>query len=105
MTETLSPEELPETTRPREWGGTPRFSLSQDGRKLAVAPVSRTGVDIWDPKSNRLLYSLRDENGNIWSMSWSADGERLAVARMNGDISVWNLTEVERVLASRGLKP
>jgi WD40 repeat protein len=104
MTEELSPEELVDANRSREWGGVPRFCLSPDGTKLAVAPVSKPVVDIWDPSNHRLLYSLPDQTGSVWWLAWSADSRRVATTR-NGEISVWNLAEIERVLASLGLSP
>ena len=33
------------------------------------------------------------------------DGGKLAVSRSNGEVSVWKLPEIERVLAGLGLKP
>jgi WD40 repeat protein len=102
VTEELSPEELAEAKRS---GDVPNFCLSPDGTKLAVCPVSRPGVDIWDPKTGRRLYSVPDDNGSVWWLAWSPDSAKLAVSRSNGDISVWNLPEIERVLASLGLKP
>jgi serine/threonine protein kinase/WD40 repeat protein len=102
-TEKLSPEELVEGKR---WGEVPSFCLSPDGTKLAVCTVSRcSGVDIWDPRTGRRLYSLPDDSGSVWWLAWSADGGKLAVSRSNGDISVWKLTEIERILAGIGLKP
>jgi WD40 repeat protein len=105
MTEELSPEDLLDATRQREWSGVIAFRLSPDGTKLAVSPVSSDGVDIWDPKTGRRLYSLPEDNGSIWWLDWSTDSSKLAVSRSTGDISVWKLPEIERILAGLGLKP
>ena len=103
VTEDLSPEEMVEAKRS---GDVPSFCLSPDGTKLAVCTVSRcSGVDIWDPRTGRRLYSLPDDNGSVWWLAWSADSDKLAVSRSNGDISVWKLPEIERILAGLGLKP
>jgi len=51
------------------------------------------------------LYSLPDDNGSVWWLAWSADSGKLAVSRSNGEISVWKLPEIERVLAGLGLNP
>ena len=102
VTEELSPEELVEAKRS---GDVPSFCLSPDATKLAVRPVSSLRVDIWDPRTGRRLYSLPDDNGSVWWLAWSADSDKLAVSRSNGDISVWMLQEVERVLAGLGLNP
>jgi len=84
-------------------GGDANLCLSPDGAKLAITSASSLGVDIWDPKTRRILYSLPDQEGTVWSLAWSPDSQRLAAARSNGDIAVWNLKEVERVLAKPGL--
>jgi WD40 repeat protein len=46
---------------------------------------------------------LPDETSVIWWLAWHPDGKRLAVARENGDISIWNLPEVEAAIAEAGL--
>ena len=46
---------------------------------------------------------LPDQEGTVWWLAWSPDSQRLAVSRSNGDIAIWNLKEVERVLAKLGL--
>jgi serine/threonine protein kinase/WD40 repeat protein len=103
--EELSNEELVDAKRGREWGDVAGFWLSPDGTKLAVIPVSRPGVDIWDPRTGRRLYSLPDDSGNVWFLAWSADNLTLAVSRCDGDIAVWKLQEVEQALTSLGLSP
>jgi len=102
VTEELSPEEAVDAKRS---GDAPSSCLSPDGTKLAVGPCSRPGVDIWDPRTGRRLYSLPDDHGSVWWLAWSADSGKLAVSRSNGDISVWKLPEIERVLAGLGLNP
>jgi eukaryotic-like serine/threonine-protein kinase len=77
--------------------------MSRDGAKYASGRASALGVDLWDLQTGRLLYSLPDEEGTLWWLAWSPDNQRLAVSRSNGDIAIWNLKEVERVLAKLGL--
>ena len=84
-------------------GGDVDLCLSPDGNKLANTSASSLGVVIWDPATGRLLYSLPDQEGTLWWLAWSQDNQRLAVSRSNGDIAVWNLNEVERVLVKLGL--
>lgn len=83
----------------------PGLCLSPDGARLALSSISRLGVDIWDPKTGRLLYSLPDQSGTVYWLEWASDSRRLAVSRSNGDIAIWNLPEIERVLAQLGLDP
>ena len=75
------------------------------GVELAVTSPSLHGVDLFDCKNGRLLYSLPEQEGSIYYFAWSPDGRRLAVSRSNGAIDIWNLAEIERVLSGLGLAP
>ena len=81
------------------------FRVSPDSSKVAVAIYNGRGANIYDLASGRRLYSLPDHAVSIWCLAWHPDGLHLAVARGNGDISLWNLTEVEALLAKVGLGP
>jgi WD40 repeat protein len=83
----------------------PRLALSPDGSTLAMASTSSLGVDLWDPGSGSLRFSLPEENGAVSWLAWSPDSRRLAVARSGGAIAIWNLTKVEENLSSLGLDP
>src|SRR5262249_14426768 len=76
---------------------------SPDESRLAMVTPSGLAVDIWDLATGKLLYTLPEEHGSIWWLAWSPDSQQLAVTRANGDISVWNLREVEAQLAQLGL--
>jgi serine/threonine protein kinase/WD40 repeat protein len=82
---------------------TSNLRASPDGTKFALASATSLGVDIYDLQSHKLLYSLPEEIGAVWWLAWSPDNERVAVARANGAVAVWNLKEVEQVLARAGL--
>jgi WD40 repeat protein len=75
------------------------LSLSPDGATLALTSPSSLEVDLWDARTGRRLYTLPGQHGTVWWLAWSPDSRRLAVARSNGDTDVWNLNEVEHVLA------
>jgi len=94
---------FPTIGRAQEWSRTMKVCLSPDGTKLAFSSPSNLGVDTWDPKTGRLLFSLPEEHGTVYWLAWSPDSQRLAVSRSNGDIAIWNLPEIERVLAGLGL--
>jgi YD repeat-containing protein len=79
--------------------------FSPDGSRLAAANHEGRRVNLYDVASGRRLYSLPDETGVIWWLAWHPDGRRLAVTRENGDISIWNLPEVEAAIAEVGLAP
>jgi WD40 repeat protein len=84
-------------------GGQANLCLSPDGTKLAVTSASSLGVDIWNPSNGRLLYALPEEAGTVYWLDWHPDGQRLAVSRSAGDIAVWNLAEIERIVTRLGL--
>jgi serine/threonine protein kinase/WD40 repeat protein len=73
--------------------------LSPDGAKLAVVSGSALGVNVWDPGTGKLLYALPEAPGSVYWLAWNPDSRRLAVARDNGEIAVWDLGEIEKSLA------
>jgi WD40 repeat protein len=79
--------------------------LSPDGSRLAVTAESQRGVDIWDFKSGQRLYALPEEAGTVYWQAWSPDSRRLAIARDNGHIAIWNLDTVGQILTKLGLNP
>jgi WD40 repeat protein len=87
------------------WSGTLVHKLSPDGTKLAMGSRSARGVDLWDFKNGDLLYSLPEQEGEVFYFAWSPDGKRLAVSRSNGDIDIWSIAEIERVLTGIKLWP
>jgi WD40 repeat protein len=87
------------------WAGEPNLALSPDGEKVAVSSVTRRGVDIWEMDSGRLLSALPERPTAVEWLEWSPDSQRLAVVHGDGEIAIWNLTEVEQVLSHLGLNP
>jgi WD40 repeat protein len=77
--------------------------LSPAGHWLAVASPSRRGVDIHDFATGELRYSLPDREGTVYWLAWHPKEPRLAIARDNGDIALWDLAKIDRQLAELGL--
>jgi len=94
---TLAPGETPST-----YIGNTR--VSPDESKLAMVSSSGLGVDLWDLTTGRNLYSLPNQPGSVWWLSWSPDSRRLAVSRANGAIAVWDTATVEARLVELGLE-
>jgi len=70
-----------------------------------MAIAARYSLLYWDCENQYLLYSLPEQEGIIYYFAWSPDGKRLAVSRSNGDIDIWSIAEIERVLADIKLWP
>jgi serine/threonine protein kinase/WD40 repeat protein len=85
-------------------GFTACVRLSPDGSWLAVTSESRCGVDIWDFRTGKRLYSFPEEPGTVYWMAWSPDSRRLAVARDTGNVAIWNLDTINQILAQLGLR-
>jgi WD40 repeat protein len=77
--------------------------LSPSGRWLAVTSQSKRGVDIHDFATGELRYSLPDREGTVYWLSWHPAELRLATARDNGDIAIWDLAKIDRQLTDLGL--
>jgi WD40 repeat protein len=93
------------TDKKGDWSPSVMLNLSPDGSTVALSSRSLRGVDLWNLESGRLLYTLPERSGTVYWLAWSPDNRRLAVARSNGEINIWNLSEVERVLSGLGLAP
>ncbi len=65
---------------------------------MALATLSYHGVELWHLESGQLLFSLPEQDGLVYNIAWSPNGRRLAVSRSNGDIDIWNIMEMERML-------
>jgi serine/threonine protein kinase/WD40 repeat protein len=89
---------------PQEANGI-NLCLSPDGAKLALSSPSGRGVDLWDVRTGRLLYTLPEQQGVVWWLAWSPDSRRLAVSRSDGDTAIWNLDAAESTLSALGLSP
>jgi WD40 repeat protein len=87
------------------WTGYASICLSPDGTKLAMVSATGRSVDVWDPATGRLLYPLPEQEATVYWMAWSPDNHRLAISHSSGDIAIWNLLEVEQVLAKLELNP
>jgi WD40 repeat protein len=77
--------------------------LSHTGHWLAVASHSMRGVDLYDFATGELRYTLPDREGTVYWLAWHPKEPRLAIARDNGDIALWDLAKIDRQLTGLGL--
>jgi WD40 repeat protein len=77
--------------------------FSADGTHFASASHDGRRVAIFETTTGRRLYLLPADDGAISWLAWHPNGKQLAVARDDGDISLWNLPAVDKALANVGL--
>jgi WD40 repeat protein len=63
------------------------------------------GVEIYDPKNGRLLYPLPEQDAQVKWLTWSPNSQRLALSLDNGELAIWNVAEIEKVLAGLQIGP
>jgi WD40 repeat protein len=80
-----------------------KLVISSDGRWLALESGSFLGVDIYDFNAGKLLYSLPDREGTVYWIAWQPGSARLAVARDNGAIEIWDMNRIDNQLEQLGL--
>lgn len=76
-------------------------AYSPDGRWLATG--SERGIILMDAASHQRLVTLRGAEGQVRSLSFSADGELLAAATYYKATIVWRLPLVRQALSELGL--
>ena len=79
------------------------FTLSGNGRWLAIVAPSKRAVEIYDFERVELLYALQGQEGTVWWLAWHPRKPRLAVSRDNGAIAIWDLSMIDRQLEQLGL--
>lgn len=80
-----------------------RLAFARDGRILAIA-YSSFVVKLVDPATGREIATLETpESAIVSSLSFSADGSKLAAASESKVIQVWDLARIRAQLADIGL--
>jgi WD40 repeat protein len=63
-------------------------SFSPDGKRLATGSEDMT-AKLWDAGTGKELMSLSGHGAAVGSVTWSADGKRLATAGVDGIVEVY----------------
>jgi WD40 repeat protein len=75
--------------------------FSPDGRMLAAGILTRTSGDgevlLWDVASGRQLDRLKGHTDQVFDVSFSSEGGRLASASADGTVRLWDLATGEQV--------
>lgn len=88
-------------------GNLPLRSGAWRGDGLAIALGGLQGVCLFDlsqnpPQQSAYLQETPFDSGGISALAWSGDGSRLAVARYDGVISVWDIQSHTKISVMRG---
>lgn len=79
----------------------PVFStaISPDGKILAIG--SDKQIQLWELTKGQVLKTLEGHNGNIWSLTFSPNGETLISCSGDSTIKLWNVRtgELQRTLS------
>jgi serine/threonine protein kinase len=68
------------------------FAFSNDGRFSASTSGQNCSViEIREAESGKIIQSLEDHKGQIWSLSWQRQGLYLASAGTDGIVKIWSL--------------
>jgi WD40 repeat protein len=78
------------------------ITLSPDGRWAALGTPNQS-ASIVDAATGDELFHLPPEGSDIWCLSWSTDGTRLALGLSDGRVALWDLERVRSGLAEFGI--
>jgi WD40 repeat protein len=98
----VTPGQPAQITQPRLFAKNIVHSISfnHDGSQLAVAVGSQ--IQIWDIATRRHIVTLLGHNDTVNSVSWSADGSKLASGGSDNRIWVWDANEMMRLYQQAG---
>lgn len=80
-----------------------RIALSPDQKWLAVSSPSARQVGIDNFASGRRCYLVPGSEAIAFWLAWHATEPRLAIARDDGDVTIWDLDRVEKQCGEPGL--
>ncbi|MGO9484369.1 MAG: WD40 repeat domain-containing protein [Rhodomicrobium sp.] len=80
---------------------TASLALSADGKLIAAGPGQRatssgdvgreTGIFVWDVASEKLRFTLRGHEDNVYALAFTPDGRWLSSASLDGTIRYWDM--------------
>jgi hypothetical protein len=78
------------------------LAFSPDGSALALAQGSHRTVQVWDVTSGRAAFTLTSPASDIFGVTYSPDGTRLAMAQQAQVVKLWDVRSRREILGLRG---
>ncbi len=66
-----------------------RVYFSPDSTQLAIPSMDHT-VKLWSTETGRLIASLAESRGFVYSLAWTRDSTRIATGAVDGTVRVWD---------------
>jgi hypothetical protein len=63
-------------------------AIAQEGSVWRCFPEGR--LNVWDAQTDQILFSIKGHTREVWSVTFSSDGKRLASDSVDKTIKVWD---------------
>ena len=78
------------------------WDMALDTSGTVLAAASGSNVQLWEPKSSRLIAMLQGHHGENYSAAVSADASIVASGSFDGDVHVWRVDSRELIATLPG---
>jgi serine/threonine-protein kinase len=86
-------------------GGANALTFSADSRQLFSASINQPAIRVWDVAGQREVRTFTGHTAGIWSLSLSADGQRLLSGSLDKTARLWDVPSGKELEAARRVFP